>query len=54
MYVFLYVCMYVYVYIVASLRQVQVLLLELSGIFFFSFFDPCIESGAFWTQRVEE
>ena len=56
MYVFLYACMYVYVYIVASMRQVQVVLLELSGIFFFFFFnifDPCIESGAFWTQRLE-
>ena len=54
MYVFLYACMYVYVYIVASMRQVQVVLLELSGIFFFfTIFDPCIESGAFWTQRLE-
>ena len=39
---------------VASMRQVQDLLLELAGILFFlNIFDPCIDYGAFWTQRVE-
>ena len=38
---------------VASMRQVQVLLLELTGILKKNIFDPCIDYGAFWTQRVE-
>ena len=35
------------------MRQVQALLLDLAGIFLKSIFDPCIDYGAFWTQRVE-
>ena len=35
------------------MRQPPVLLLDLSGILKKHIFDPCIESGAFWTQRVE-
>ena len=36
------------------MRQVQDLLLELAGILFFlNIFDPCIDYGAFGTQRVE-
>ena len=38
---------------VASMRQVQVLLLELTGILKKNIFDPCIDYGAFGTQRVE-
>ena len=39
---------------VASMRQVQDLLLELAGILFFlNIFDPCIDYGAFGTRRVE-
>ena len=37
---------------VASMRQVQVLLLGLSGIYIY-LHDPCTESGAFWTHRLE-